>query len=73
MTKRGLYFVIFEKYAEPNAPRPRGAKIRPPVQQSVAKIAVKIDDILNNFSFTFIPPTNLAIIQYYHIIVNKIR
>jgi len=50
-TKIGLYFVRLAKYALPTVPRPRDASISPPLQQSEAAIAVKIEDTLKNFSF----------------------
>lgn len=55
-TNTGLYLVIFEKYALPNAPKPRGANIRPPVQHRVANIDVNIDNTLSTFSFIIQPP-----------------
>lgn len=42
---------MFEKYALPTAPKPRGASISPPVQHRVAKIDVKIDNKPSTFSF----------------------
>jgi hypothetical protein len=51
MTKIGLYLVKFAKYAVPTDPRPRDAKIRPPLQQRDAATAEKMDVTLMSFSF----------------------
>lgn len=54
ITNNGLYLTIFAKYALPRAPRPRGANIKPPVQQRVANKDVKTGKMLNNFFFKMI-------------------
>jgi hypothetical protein len=56
MTKIGLYFVKLAKYAVPTDPRPRDAKIRPPLQQRDAATAEKIEPTLISFSFIETPP-----------------
>jgi hypothetical protein len=51
ITKIGLYLVKFAKYAVPTDPRPRDARIRPPLQQRDAATAETIDVTLISFSF----------------------
>jgi len=40
-------------------PKPRVAKIRPPLQQRAANTALNIDKILNNFSFIIYHPKTI--------------
>jgi len=68
ITKTGLYFVRFEKYAEPIVPRPRDANIKPPPQQKAAPIAVKIDNILSVFSFIRQTSWGYTIYKYYQLL-----
>lgn len=51
ITNKLLYFDKPPKKAKPDAPKPRDANIRPPLQQRDAANAVKTDDILINFCF----------------------
>jgi hypothetical protein len=53
-TKSLLYFDKLPKNANPDAPKPREANIKPPLQQREAAKAVKTDAMLINFCFILI-------------------
>jgi hypothetical protein len=50
-TNKLLYFDSPPRKAKPDAPKPREAKIRPPLQQREAANAVKMEAILISFCF----------------------